>query len=163
MHAAAFAMKIDTPNKPHHAEDGKHYVDPHATDEDRQWSLWTHLGPLLAAVVTSGALAPIGIVWGLYVAHVPGKKSPFVADHGREMFNAALSYTIYWTVGSAVVGIVSFGAALVVFWPFLVVMGVLCPILASVAGAKGRYYRYPMTIRFMKTPHERAEAAAKAA
>ncbi len=157
MHAAAFAVNIGPKPKQDAPLDGKRYVDPSATEEDRMWGLWTHLGPLLAAVVTSGALAPIGIVWGLYVAHVPGKKSPFVADHGREMFNAALTYTIYWTVGSAVVGIVSFGAALVVFWPFLVVMGVLCPILAAVAAAKGRYYRYPMCIRFMKTPEPEAQ------
>ncbi|MFI4916845.1 MAG: DUF4870 domain-containing protein [Phycisphaerales bacterium JB060] len=163
MHAAAFATSYaqHTQNPP--ATDGKEYVDPQATHEDRQWALWTHLGPLLAAAVTSGTLAPLGIVWGLYVMHVPGKNRPFVADHGREMFNFSLSYTLYWTIGSIAVAIVTFGSALVVFWPFLVVMGVLCPILAAVAGAKGRYYRYPMTIRFMKTKEERAEAAAKAA
>lgn len=162
MHAAAFANQMGSiPDTPVPI-DGKHYVDPAATDEDRQWALWTHLGPLLAAIVTSGTLAPLGIAWGLYVLYVPGKERPFIADHGREMFNAALSYTLYWTVGAAVVGIVSFGAALIVYLPFLVVMGVLCPIMAAVAAAKGRYYRYPMTIRFMKTPEERAQEAAKA-
>ncbi|MFI4882051.1 MAG: DUF4870 domain-containing protein [Phycisphaerales bacterium JB064] len=138
--------------------DGKLYVDPQSTDRDRQWALWTHLAPLMAAVVSSGTLAPLGIVWGLYIMHMPGKERPFVADHGREMFNFSVSYLIYWTVGSAVVGIVSFGAALIVYLPFLVVMGVLCPILAAVAGAKGRYYRYPMTIRFMKAPYEKDDS-----
>lgn len=144
---------------PHGHIDGKEYVDTLSTDRDRQWGLWAHLAPLMAAVVSSGTLAPLGIVWGLYIMHMPGKDRPFVADHGREMFNFSVSYLIYWTVGSAVVAIVSFGAALIVYLPFLVVMGVLFPILAAVAAAKGRYYRYPMTIRFMKGPAPTAQAA----
>lgn len=139
--------------------DGKEYVETLSTDRDRQWALWAHLAPLMAAVITSGTLAPLGIVWGLYVMHAPGKERPFIADHGREIFNFSVSYLIYWTVGTVVIAIVSFGAALVVYLPFLIVLGVLFPILASVAGAKGRYYRYPMTIRFMKGPEPTAQAA----
>lgn len=143
----------------HEPVDGKTYVDPAATNEDRQWGLWTHLGPLLAAVVTSGTLAPLAIAWGLYVLHVPGKTRPFVADHAREMFNFGVSYLLYWTVGSVVVAVVSFGAALVVYLPFLVILGLVCTILASVAASKGRYYRYPMCIRFMKGPQDKADPA----
>lgn len=152
MHAAAFAANLGSQPHTQSPLDGKHYVEPTATDEDRQWALWTHLGPLLAAVVTSGAIAPLAIGWGLYVMHVPGKNRPFVADHGREMFNFALSYTLYWTVGAIAVGIVTFGGALVVYLPFLIVLGLIGTIMASTAGAKGRYYRYPMCIRFMKDP-----------
>eukprot|EP01025_Chloroclados_australasicus_P065712 TRINITY_DN8954_c0_g1_i1.p3 TRINITY_DN8954_c0_g1~~TRINITY_DN8954_c0_g1_i1.p3 ORF type:complete len:197 (+),score=26.38 TRINITY_DN8954_c0_g1_i1:88-591(+) len=123
------------------ATDGKEYVEPMASDEDCQWGLWTHLGPLLAAVVTTGAIAPLAIAWGLYVMHVPGKNRPFVADHGREMFNFALSYTLYWTVGTIAVGIVTFGAGLVVFMPALIVLGLVGTIQASIAGAKGRRRR----------------------
>ncbi len=160
MYAAAFAANIGSKPEKDAPLDGKHYVDPAATDEDRQWALWTHLGPLLAAVVSSGTLAPLGIIWGLYVMKVPGKQNSFIADHGREMFNFALSYTLYWTVGSIAVAVVTFGAGLVVFMPFLVVLGLIGTIQASIAGAKGRYYRYPMCFRFMKAPHEKAAQAA---
>ena len=144
------------PHEPQGHVDGKEFVDTLATDEDRQWALWTHLGPLLAAVVTSGALAPLAIVWGLYVMYVPGKERPFVADHAREMLNFGISYLIYWTVGAVVVAIVSFGAGLVVFMPFLLILGLVATIMASVAAAKGRYYRYPMCMRFVKGPEEKA-------
>lgn len=137
--------------------EGKTYIDPAATDEDRQWALWTHLAPLLAAVVTSGTLVPLAIAWGLYILYVPGKERPYVADHARELTNFAISYTIYWTVGSIVLGIVSFGALLVVWMPFLVVLGLVGSICASVAAGKGRYYRYPMCIRFLKTPEPEAD------
>jgi len=137
---------------PEAVEDGKHFVDATATNEDRQWALWTHLGPLLAAAITSGTLAPLSIAWGLYVLYVPGKKSPYIADHAREMTNFGISYLLYWTVGSIVVGIVTVGAGLVVWMPFLAILGLVATIMASVAGAKGRYYRYPMCIRFLKGP-----------
>lgn len=152
MHAATFATSYAQHIQNPPATDGKEYVEPQATDEDRQWALWTHLGPLLAAAVTSGALAPLGIVWGLYVMHVPGKHRPFLADHGRELFNFSLSFLLYWTVGSLAVAVVTFGAALVVYWPFLIVLGLVGAIMGSIAGAKGRYYRYPMCFRFMKDP-----------
>ena len=146
------------PASPAFVEEGKHYVDRAASDEDRQWALWTHLAPLLVATITSGMLTFLAIGWGLYVLYVPGKKRPFVADHAREMTNFGISYLIYWTVGSLVIGIVSFGAALVVWLPFLVVIGLVGTILATIAGAKGRYYRYPMCIRFLKAPAEPAQS-----
>lgn len=154
MHANAWDL--------HEPVDGKTYVDPGATPEDRAWALWTHLGPLLAAVVTSGTLAPLAIVWSLYVLHVPGKKSPFVADHAREMLNFGISYLIYWTVGVVVVAIVSFGAALVVYMPFLVILGLIGTIMAAVAAGKGRYYRYPMSIRFVTGPSDKGRQSASA-
>ncbi|MEO1278156.1 MAG: DUF4870 domain-containing protein [Planctomycetota bacterium] len=141
-------------------EDGKYYAEPSVTDEDCQWSLWTHLGPLLAAVVSSGTLAPLAIVWGLYVMYVPGKERPFVADHAREMANFGISYLIYWTVGSIVIGAVTFGAALVVWMPFLVILGLVATIRGSIAGANGRYYRYPMCIRFLKPKDGSSQADA---
>ncbi len=161
MHAAAFAMNSgNSADEQPPATDGKEFVEPMVTDEDCQWALWTHLGPLLAAVITSGAIAPLAIAWGLYVMHGPGKNRPFVADHGREMFNFALSYTLYWTVGTIVIGIVTFGAGLLVFMPALVILGLVGTIQASIAAAKGRYYRYPMCFRFMKSAEERAAANA---
>jgi len=159
MHAAVFAMNIGSNKDQQSAVDGKHYVYEDATDEDRQWALWTHLGPLLAVIITSGTLAaPLGILWGLYVMHVPGKRRPFVADHGREMFNFALTYLLYSTIGLALVAIFTLGIGLILFGPFLLIYGLLFPILASVAASKGRYYRYPMCIRFLKAPkHKPAE------
>ena len=142
--------------------DGKEYVDPAATNEDRQWGMWTHLGPLLATVVTSGTLAPLGVAWGLYVTYVPGKERPFVADHGREMFNFALSYLLYSIVGTILVAIFTLGFGLLLFAPFLLIYGLVCTIMASVAAAKGRYYRYPMCIRFLKAPHENGPPAGQA-
>ena len=141
-------------------EDGKYYAEPSVTDEDCQWSLWTHLGPLLAAVVTSGTLAPLAIAWGLYVMYVPGKERPFVADHAREMTNFGISYMIYWILGSLVVGTVTLGAGLVIWMPFLVILGLVCTIRGSIAGANGRYYRYPMCIRFLKAKDDARRPAA---
>lgn len=156
MHAAVFALNIGSDKDQQSPVDGKHYVYQEATDEDCQWALWTHLGPLLASVITSGTLVPLGILWGLYVMHVPGKERPFVADHGREMFNYGLTYLLYSIVGTALVAIFTLGIGLIIFAPFLVIYGLLFPILASIAAAKGRYYRYPMCIRFLKAPKPKA-------
>ena len=141
-------------------EDGRYFAEPSVTDEDCQWSLWTHLGPLLATVVTSGTLAPLAIAWGLYVMYVPGKDRPFIADHARELTNFAISYTIYSVVGTVIVAAVTVGIGLVIWAPFLVILGLVGTIRACIAGANGRYYRYPMCIRFLKAKDESSQAEA---
>ncbi len=158
MPAAAF--NNTTPNPSESYQDGRYYAEPSVTNEDCQWSLWTHLGPLLASVITSGALAPLAIAWGLYVLFVPGKDRPFVADHGRELTNFAISYTIYWLFGTFLVATVTLGIGLVIWMPFLIILGLVGTIRACIAGANGRYYRYPMCIRFLKAKDETSQAVA---
>ncbi|GIW74166.1 MAG: hypothetical protein KatS3mg103_0688 [Phycisphaerales bacterium] len=138
-------------------EQASQYVEPSASEEDRQWAMWTHLGPLLAAVVSSGALAPLAIVWGLYVLHVPGKTRPFVADHARELFNFALTYTLYSIVGSIVVAIPDAGpggcwCSARCWWS----SGWCARSARRWPPAGGRYYRYPMCLRVLRSPDEPA-------
>ncbi|MEO1008634.1 MAG: DUF4870 domain-containing protein [Planctomycetota bacterium] len=126
-------------------------TDLSGDESDRQWAMWVHLVPLIGAAITQAGPV-IGIVWSAIVLNTSKKDSPFVADHAREMLNFSISYLIYAVVGSIIVGALTFLVGLVVFLPALMIFGLVCTILAAVAAGKGRYYRYPMCIRFFNEP-----------
>jgi uncharacterized Tic20 family protein len=65
--------------------------------------------------------------------------SPFIDDHGRELLNAGMSYTLY---------------SLLLFWTgivpiILLILGIVSIIRAAIASDRGEYFRYPVTIRIL--------------
>lgn len=125
------------PNAPQPTVDPFH--DPHAVEWERTYSMFTHLS--LLAAHFGLPIAPALIMW-----LIKRDQSPFVDDHGKEALNFQITLTIYF-VASLCLSFCGIGVALAVG---VYVLGLVGMILAAVAANKGRFYRYPMTIRLVK-------------
>lgn len=109
--------------------------------EARNWAMICHLAAL------SGYLIPFGNILGPLIIWVLKKDDdPFINDQGKEVLNFQLTMTM-----------VLFFCAILIF----ILIGILliaalgiAILIMTVVGAinanEGRYYRYPMTIRFFK-------------
>lgn len=141
---------------PANADETSRYVDPDAAAAERTYALFTHLVGLLS-LTTAGipflGLIGTGIMWAIKRA-----ESPFLDDHGRQAVNFQISLLIYYVVGGFVLvvfGIVTFGIGAILL-PVAMLGFVALSIIGSVRGAmashRGEYYRYPMTIQFLRGP-----------
>jgi uncharacterized Tic20 family protein len=72
--------------------------------------------------------------------------NPEVDAHGKEAVNFQISVTIYAIVAGLswilLIGIILF--------PLVLISALVLTIIASLEASKGRFYRYPLTIRFLK-------------
>lgn len=127
-------------------------VNPPA-ETTRGWEVMCHLSSLvgLLGVPFGNILAPL-VVW-LLKRH----DSLGVDAHGKESLNFNISWSIYWLVAGAVVGILCIVIIGLALLPVLIVGGivgwiamVVLTIIASVKASNGQIYRYPLTIRFLK-------------
>ena len=107
----------------------------------RNWAMICHLSAL------SGYLIPFGNILGPLIIWVLKKDDdPFINDQGKEVLNFQLTMTM-----------VLFFCAILIFIliGFLLIAALgIAVLIMTVVGAinanEGRYYRYPMTIRFFK-------------
>lgn len=107
----------------------------------RNWAMICHLSAL------SGYLIPFGNILGPLIVWVLKKDDdPFINDQGKEVLNFQLTMTM-----------VLFFCAILIFIliGFLLIAALgIAVLIMTVVGAinanEGRYYRYPMTIRFFK-------------
>jgi uncharacterized protein len=111
------------------------------TKEDRTFGMLCHLLSL------SGFIIPLGNIIGpLVIWLIKKDQSAFVNDQGKESLNFQISIFIYAII-SAILIIVLIGIltsiAVGLFW-------LIFTIIASVRANEGQYYRYPLTIRFVK-------------
>lgn len=142
------AAVADMNDRPHQAEPAfdsfasEKVYDESAQKWERVYAMCVHLTLLLA-----GVLAPV--VPGLIMWVIKKDESTFVDDHGREAVNFQISLLIY-TIAMIPIG---FATCTVGFWvlgPAIAVLAVVGLVLSSIAAYKGRYYRYPACIRFIK-------------
>ncbi|MCZ6795874.1 MAG: DUF4870 domain-containing protein [Planctomycetota bacterium] len=90
---------------------------------------------------------PVGHIIGPLVIWLLKKdEHPFIDDQGKESLNFQISMTIYVFV-SGILVLVFIGILLVIG---LIIANVVLIIIASIKAAGGEYYRYPLTIRFLK-------------
>ena len=107
----------------------------------RLWGMLCHLSALTMYFTAIG-----GIVGPLAVWLVKRNECPFVDDQGKESLNFQISMLIYHLI--AAIGILC-----VIGIPALIclaIANVVLVIIASVQANNGVYYRYPLTIRFIK-------------
>ena len=71
---------------------------------------------------------------------------PSINEHGKESVNFQISMTIY-TIIAALSTLLLIGFLLL---PAIVVLNIVLVIIAGVKAANGEFYRYPLTIRFIK-------------
>ena len=108
----------------------------------RTWKILCHASALLGVFLhfPGHLLGPL-IVW-----LAKRDDSPEIDAHGKEAINFQLSMLLY-TLISAVFCLVLIGF---VFIAILWVLNAVLVIVASIQASDGKFYRYPMTIRFIQ-------------
>ena len=107
----------------------------------RTWNILCHASALLGVFFhfPGHLLGPL-IVW--LAKH---DDSPEIDAHGKESLNFQISMLIYNAI-AAVFCLILIGF---VFLAILWVLNAIFVIVASVQASDGKFYRYPMTIRFI--------------
>ena len=108
---------------------------------EKQWGMATHL----AALVTLVGI-PLGNVIGPLIIYLIKKDEyEFVAHQGKEVLNFQITWSLIFLVsailifvGIGIIMLIGFGIA----WLVLVIVG-------AVSASGGKYYRYPLTFRFI--------------
>ena len=114
---------------------------PTATPVSRTWEVLSHI------VAFSGFLIPFGNIIGPLVIWLMKKaESPSIEAHAKESLNFQISMTI-WTLICAATFLILIGIVLV---PAAIVTNVVLTIIGAVKASNGEFYRYPLTIRFIK-------------
>lgn len=107
----------------------------------RNWAMICHLAAL------SGYLVPFGNIIGpLIVWAVKKDDDPFINDQGKEVLNFQLTMTMVF-IFCCILIFILIGAFLVVA---LAIAVLIMTVVGAINANEGRYYRYPMTIRFFK-------------
>ena len=108
---------------------------------EKQWGMFVHV----AALATLLGIPLGNIVGPLIIYLIKKDEFEFVADQGKEVLNFQITWTIIFIisaililVGIGIIMLIGFGIA----WLVLVIVG-------TVAANDGRYYRYPLTIKFL--------------
>ncbi len=108
----------------------------------RSWTALCHASALFGVVLyIPGALLGPLIVWLLKHGD-----SPEIDAHGKEALNFQISMLIYNLV-AAVFCLILIGF---VFLAILWLLNALFVIIAAIQASDGKFYRYPMTIRFLQ-------------
>ncbi|HSK36850.1 MAG TPA: DUF4870 domain-containing protein [Actinomycetota bacterium] len=113
---------------------------PMPADQERLWAMLAHLLSFVAAYLFLGFVAP------LVVLLVFGPRSAYVRAHAVESLNFNLTWLVY-----AIVGVIL--AFLLIGIPILIALGIaylILVVIASVRANNGEFFRYPLTIRFIR-------------
>jgi uncharacterized Tic20 family protein len=113
---------------------------PLPPDQERLWAMLAHLLSFVAAYLFLGFVAP------LIVLLVFGPRSAYVRAHAVESLNFNLTWLLYAIIGVAL-------AFLLIGIPILIALGIaylVLVIIASVRANNGEFFRYPLTIRFVR-------------
>ncbi|GJQ29435.1 MAG: orotate phosphoribosyltransferase [Phycisphaerae bacterium] len=125
------------PHAPNPAADPLH--DPHAAEWERTYSMFTHLSLLAVHIF-------VPVVAALVMWLIKREQSPFVDDHGKEAINFQISLVIYF-VASLCLSFCGVGVVLAIA---VYALGLIGMVMGAMAAYKGRYFRYPMTMRLVK-------------
>jgi uncharacterized Tic20 family protein len=117
---------------------------PAVPREQRRFAVACHLA------AAGGLLVPwVGVGLGPVIAWlILRNEHPSVDAHGRESIQFNVSMMAWMAVGSGIAWILGslawfLPAALLVFW-------LACVVMASIKAGEGEFYRYPVTVRFLK-------------
>lgn len=114
-------------------------VETTVSKESQNWATIAHLSAFVMFVGIPSLVGPL-VVW------LAKKDDPYVEAHAKEALNFNISYLLYAIVaGISVILLIGLLALPAVFIAWFVLV-----ILASVKTADGGFYRYPLTIQFIK-------------
>jgi uncharacterized protein len=94
----------------------------------------------LVGIPFGNIVAPL-ILWIIKKDQVPS-----VNEHGKESINFQISMTIY----SILAGLSILVVVGIVLLPVVIVVNLVFVIIAGVKASNGEFYRYPLSIRFIK-------------
>ncbi len=108
----------------------------------RTWAAFCHASSLLGVFIHfPGHVIPPLIVW-----LAKRDESPELDAHGKEALNFQISMLIYNAVAAVFCLILIGFAFLAILW----VLNAVFVIIAAIQASEGKFYRYPMTIRFIQ-------------
>ncbi|MEX2532350.1 MAG: DUF4870 domain-containing protein [Nitriliruptoraceae bacterium] len=126
------------------------------TTQQRLLLVVAHLGGL---IMSFGSVGVLGFAIPLGVYLVWRDSDTFVAANARQALNFQLTILTLATVAvllsvpAVIIGVLTFGVGIVVLLALaatVVVLWILLPLIAVAHGLKGRVYRYPFTLRYLK-------------
>jgi uncharacterized Tic20 family protein len=109
-------------------------------DQERLWGMLAHLLSFVAAWIALGFIAP------LVVLLVFGPRSAYVRAHAVESLNFNLSWLLYAIVAGILL-IIGIGLLILLA---LGIAYVVLVVIATVRANNGEFFRYPLTIRFVR-------------
>ncbi|WP_420367419.1 DUF4870 domain-containing protein [Curtobacterium sp. L1-20] len=108
---------------------------PLSPEDQRLWATLTHVGGILSNVIVP-----------LIAFLVLRDRGGFVREHTRVALNFHITMAIAYAV-AGVLTVILIGALLI---PVIAIITVVFGILAAVAANRGEFYRYPLSIEFIK-------------
>ena len=90
---------------------------------------------------------PFGnIIAPLFLWLLKRAEDPFVDVCGKEAVNFQITISLYFTLSAVLI----FAMIGILLLPLVVIFHVIYTIVASIKASEGHYYRYPLTIRFIR-------------
>lgn len=114
---------------------------PLSESDARMWAMLAHLSALTGMFTVIGSVVGPLIVW-----QIQKDKSAYVDYHGKEAVNFQITMAIAFAV-SFILMFVLIG--FVLLW-IVGAVWLVFTIIAAVKANNGEYYRYPLTVRFIK-------------
>lgn len=117
-----------------------------SAQNSRRLSIISHLGGLSPLIGLPGFVVPL-VIWLM-----ERDSDPYVERQAREALNFQISMGIYSTVLILLIGmlwIVAIGIFLIPVLGVLWLLRFILCIIAAVRAGDGRFFRYPLTIRFV--------------
>ena len=126
-------MSSMPPPTPYGADSGQ--PGPLNPNDEKTWALGTHLLCLVASFI-----APL-VVWLVFKG-----RGPFLEHHAKE----ALNFQITVLIAALVSSLLIFLLVGLVLLPLVGLWALIMPIIAAVKASSGEWYRYPLTVRFIR-------------
>ncbi len=112
------------------------------TKEERNWGMFVHLAAFVGYLT-----AALGFIVGPLVLWLIKKEEyPYVDYHGKEALNFQISFFLYGLIAGALTLIL---VGLVIL-PVVIILHLVFMIIGTIRASEGQYYKYPLTIRFIK-------------
>lgn len=109
--------------------------------DERMWGMLCHLSALAGFVIPFG-----NIIGPLVVYSMKKDEYAFVADQGKESLNFQISVMLYLFIGFITL-IFLVGIAFLIFIP---IGSLILTVVAALRANDGEWFRYPLSIRFIK-------------
>ena len=129
------------------------------TADERNNAMFTHLASFASLMIPFGNILGPLLIWSL-----KKERSNFVDEHGKASLNFEITYTIivftaviltaFMAITNGImenpVGVVMslliFIVPIFAYW----ILSIVLVIVAAIKASNGEYYRYPLSIRFIK-------------
>lgn len=109
--------------------------------EERTWGMFCHLVVFLGLIIPFASIIGPLVIWLM-----KRDEMPFVEDQGKESLNFQITMMLA-TIVSGLLMFVLIGFVLIFV---VIIFQLIVVIIASIKANEGVYYRYPLSIRFIK-------------